>query len=237
MDQRIEAMGTVVRDPEFKETSNGKTFARVTVAADEVTLNGERLDAKEGNNKWQTAVFWEKDAQTIAETVRKGDKVKVTGNAVEREYQDRSGATKKSVELHKATIETLEKRQALGPSVEAVGNLVRDPEVKHTPNGKTFARLTVAADEVKIDGKAVDPEKHKWQTAIVWDRDAERAASALKKGASVRLTGEQITREYENKEGQKKSSQELHRANFEVLERAKSRTGSKPKDKGDELSR
>ena len=97
MDQKIEVRGTVVRDPELRKTAAGKPWAKLSIAADEVTKNGEELDPQQ--HKWQTAVFWEKRAQEVAAEFRKGDNVQVSGKAVDREYADKTGTQRTAAEI------------------------------------------------------------------------------------------------------------------------------------------
>src|SRR5688572_24873266 len=54
--ERIAIRGTVTRDPELSTTPKGKIYTRINVAADEVTIDGNKMNASE--NKYQSVVFW-----------------------------------------------------------------------------------------------------------------------------------------------------------------------------------
>jgi single-strand DNA-binding protein len=215
MDQKIELRGTVTRDPEMKTTASGKTFMRMSVAADEVARDGESLDPK--TNKWHTVLAWSNENE-----VRKGDQVRVAGQHVMRGYEDQAGTQKVASEIHNATVEVLQRGRASdGIPIEAAGTVVRDPELKTTDSGKVLTRITIVASEVKMDGKAVDAEANKWQTAVFWDQEAEDYARTVKKGAELRFTGEFVTREYTDREGTTRTAGEIRRASLEVVTRAK----------------
>jgi single-strand DNA-binding protein len=231
MDQKIEAKGRVIRDPETKKTSNGRLLARVTVAADEVSRNGNPIDLEE--NKWQVAVFWGKEAEEISKGIKKGALVRISGEETSRQYEDRNGHMKSTTELTAATVEKLE------PRMEIIGNLVRDPELRTISNGDVMVRISVAADEVKKEGAPLDPSQNKFHTAVFWGEEAKQYADTLKKGAHVQLTGDLVTREYEGKEGPR-TSFEIQRGSIQLHERGKAPVGERgrqPARAGDDLSR
>lgn len=214
MDQKIEAKGRVVRDPELKKTTGKRSLLRITIAADEVSRNGEALHPE--TNKWQTAVFWGKEAEDQSREIRRGMLVRLSGEEVSRQYETKDGSMKEITELHDATIERLE------PRMEVKGSLSRDPELRTTTSGDPIVRISIAADEVKKEGVPLDPEENKWHTAVFFGAQAERYAE-LKKGAYVQLTGDLVTREYEGKDGSMKTSQEIQRGGLEVVQRENQR--------------
>jgi single-strand DNA-binding protein len=220
MDQKIEARGTVVRDPELRTTSSGNVLTRVTIAADEVMHDGEKVDAKQ--NKWQTAVFWGQDAKDYAQNIKKGAQVRLVGDLVRREYTDKDGERRSTAEIQRGRLVVEPaKERVTGPRIEAKGTVVRDPELKTTSNGKAFARITVAADELTRDGQALDPKENKWQNAVFWGKEAEQYARSVKKGSGVRLCGELVQREYTDSNGAKRISNEIHRGTLEMLDLTK----------------
>jgi single-strand DNA-binding protein len=213
MDQKIVASGRVVRDPECRRTSNNRWLTRVTVAADEVSRNGERIDPEK--NKWQVAVFWGKEAEEVAQSIKKGALVRISGEEVSRQYEGNDGKMKETTELTAATVERLE------PHMQVTGNLVRDPELKAVGRQNSpMLRISVAADEVKREGELLDPSQNKFHTAIFWGEQAVQYAKGLNKGARVELEGDLVTREYE-KDGIKKTAFEIHRGSLKVLDRGK----------------
>lgn len=100
--------------------------------------------------------------------------------------------------------------------ITVVGRLTNDPELRFTPSGTGVANLTVASNARYFDKQSND-WKNKPTTfwrCTAWNqgerqRLAENVCDALKKGDSVIVRGEIETREYETKEGEKRSVTEI----------------------------
>lgn len=90
-----------------------------------------------------------------------------------------------------------------------VGHLGRDPEVRYTPNGDAVAEVSLATTEsVKNrDGKRED--RTEWHSLVIWRGQAEFAKEWLKKGQLVFVEGRLQTRQWEDKEGQKRSRTDI----------------------------
>lgn len=81
--------------------------------------------------------------------------------------------------------------------VMLIGNLGKDPEIKTTSKGDSFARLSLATSK-----KVKDETKTQWHSITVWDpKKAELLAQYTKKGSKIYVEGELETRSYE-KDGQ-----------------------------------
>ncbi|MFA7711165.1 MAG: single-stranded DNA-binding protein [Candidatus Neomarinimicrobiota bacterium] len=90
-----------------------------------------------------------------------------------------------------------------------VGHLGRDPEVRYTPSGDAVAEVSLATTEsVKNkDGKRED--RTEWHSLVIWRNQAEFAKEWLKKGQLVYIEGRLQTRQWEDKEGQKRSRTDI----------------------------
>lgn len=77
--------GIVGRDPEIKFLDSGMAVCNFSVAVDE----GKRQDGKwvKTGTSWYRVVAWSDDAQAIAETVKKGDRVLVNGSLKMSSYE------------------------------------------------------------------------------------------------------------------------------------------------------
>jgi len=91
-----------------------------------------------------------------------------------------------------------------------IGNLGRDPEMRYTPSGRPVTEFSVAVSHSKPDGSGgwVD-EGTDWYRVTVWGDRAERTAEQFRKGNKVFVEGRFRTREYEAKDGQKRTSLEI----------------------------
>ncbi|MCS5634943.1 MAG: single-stranded DNA-binding protein [Myxococcota bacterium] len=99
-----------------------------------------------------------------------------------------------------------------------IGNLGRDPELRYTQNGQPVANFSLATSENwtdKTSGEKV--EKTEWHRVVVWGRTAEHCSQYLSKGRSVYIEGRLQTRDWEDKEGQKRSTTEVNALTVQFL--------------------
>lgn len=89
-----------------------------------------------------------------------------------------------------------------------VGNLGRDPELKHLPSGQGICQFSIATSESYTDKGGQKQEKTEWHRIVVWEKLAEVCARYLGKGSKVYVEGKLQTREYE-KDGQKHYQTEI----------------------------
>lgn len=80
-----------------------------------------------------------------------------------------------------------------------LGRLVKDPEIKVTSNGKTFARFTVAVNRRYVSGEKRDAD---FIPCKAWNKTAEFVGNWFNKGARILLEGEMRSERYE-KNGKK----------------------------------
>jgi single-strand DNA-binding protein len=97
-----------------------------------------------------------------------------------------------------------------------VGNLGRDAELKYTPGGVPVARINIATTEVWTDKSGERKEKTEWHYVDVWGKTAESLSEYLVKGKQVYVEGRLQTREWNDKDGNKRKSTEI-RADRVVL--------------------
>jgi len=91
-----------------------------------------------------------------------------------------------------------------------IGNLGKKPELRYTPGGQAVANFTLATNE-RFGGKEGQPaqERTEWHRIVVWGRTAENCAQYLDKGRPVYIEGRLQTREWQDKEGQKRQTTEI----------------------------
>lgn len=90
-----------------------------------------------------------------------------------------------------------------------VGHLGKDPEVRYTPNGEAVAEVSLATTEtIKKEGGQKE-DRTEWHNLILWRSQAEFAREWLKKGQLVYVEGKIQTRQWEDREGQKRSRTEI----------------------------
>ena len=90
-----------------------------------------------------------------------------------------------------------------------IGNLGKDPEVRYTQGGQAVADLRVATTEAWTDKQGQRQEKTEWHRVVLWGKTAENAGKYLSKGRQIYVEGRLQTREWQDKEGQKRWTTEI----------------------------
>jgi single-strand DNA-binding protein len=91
-----------------------------------------------------------------------------------------------------------------------IGNLGADPEMRYTPNGRPVTQFNVAVNQSTKNQQTNEwVEATDWFRVSVWGDRAERAAETLRKGNKVFVEGRFKTREFEGRDGQKRTSLEI----------------------------
>jgi single-strand DNA-binding protein len=95
--------------------------------------------------------------------------------------------------------------------VVLVGNLTRDPELRHTPSGTAICKLRVAVNSRQKDPATGEwGEKPNYFDVTVWGNQGESCAQYLSKGRPVGVDGRLDWREWEDKQtGQKRQAVEI----------------------------
>ena len=98
-----------------------------------------------------------------------------------------------------------------------VGRLGRDPETRYTGGGQAVANFSVATDESYKDKNGERQKRTEWHKIVVWGKQAEIAQQYLRKGSLIFIEGRIQSREWQDKEGQKRTSFEIVASNFRML--------------------
>jgi len=108
-----------------------------------------------------------------------------------------------------------------------VGRLGRDPETRYTSGGQAVCNFSMATDESYKDKSGERQKRTEWHKIVVWGKQAEIAQQYLKKGSLLFLEGRIQSREWTDKEGNKRTSFEIVCNNFRMLG-SKGDGGSRP---------
>jgi single-strand DNA-binding protein len=94
--------------------------------------------------------------------------------------------------------------------VVLVGNLTRDPELRHTPSGMAVCSLRIAVNTRRKDSSTGQwTEKPNYFDVTVWGNQGESCAQFLAKGRPVAVDGRLDWREWETQDGNKRQSIEI----------------------------
>jgi single-strand DNA-binding protein len=103
-------------------------------------------------------------------------------------------------------------------SVVVVGNLTRDPELRHTPSGMPVASLRIAVNTRRKDPATGQwGEKPNYFDVTVWGQQAENCAQYLSKGRQVGVQGRLEWREWDAQDGTKRQAVEIVAENVQFL--------------------
>ena len=90
-----------------------------------------------------------------------------------------------------------------------VGNLGRDAELRYTPGGAAVATLNLATTEVWNDKGGQRQEKTEWHRIVLWGKQAESLQEYLTKGKQIYVEGKLQTRQWDDKDGNKRYTTEI----------------------------
>lgn len=98
-----------------------------------------------------------------------------------------------------------------------VGRLGRDPELRYTQGGQPVANFSLATNERWTSKDGERQERTEWHRIVVWGKQAELCGEYLSKGRQVYLEGRLQTREWEDKEGNKRQTTEVNANTIQFL--------------------
>ena len=106
-----------------------------------------------------------------------------------------------------------------------LGHLGKDPDIRHLEGGVTVASFSIATSENFRDKNSGEKrEQTEWHNIVMWRNLAESVEkSELKKGDRVYLEGKIRTRQWQDKEGNKRTSVEIVADTFTIITRKKDR--------------
>jgi single-strand DNA-binding protein len=93
--------------------------------------------------------------------------------------------------------------------VVLVGNLTRDPELRHTPSGTAVCSLRLAVNTRRKDESGQWTDKPNYFDITVWGQQGENCAQYLAKGRPVAVDGRLEWREWEAQDGAKRQAVEV----------------------------
>ena len=98
-----------------------------------------------------------------------------------------------------------------------IGNLGRDPELRYTQGGQAVANFTMATSERFTGRDGEQQERTEWHRIVTWGKTAENCAQYLAKGRSAYIEGRLQTRDWEDKEGNKRQTTEISAQRVQFL--------------------
>lgn len=116
--------------------------------------------------------------------------------------------------------------------VTLIGNLGADPELKYTQSGQPVLRLRLATSESYVNRAGERQQRTEWHTVTVWGKRGEALNNILSKGRSICVEGRIQYRQWDDKDGNKRTSTEIVATNIVLLGGGRGRDSSGPSDFG-----
>jgi len=102
--------------------------------------------------------------------------------------------------------------------VMLIGNLTRDPELRYTPSGVALCSFGLATNRRWNDAEGNVQESTEFHRIVAWAKLAELCSQLLFKGRKVYLGGRLQTREWTDKDGNRRTTTEIVIDNMLILD-------------------
>ena len=100
--------------------------------------------------------------------------------------------------------------KSLRNSVQLIGRLGQDPEIRTFEKGSKLATFTIATTDSYKNQKGEKVEDTQWHNIVIWGKLADIAGKYLKKGSEVVVEGKLIHKAYETAAGEKRFFTEIN---------------------------
>jgi single-strand DNA-binding protein len=117
-----------------------------------------------------------------------------------------------------------------------IGRLGRDPETRYTSSGQAVCNFSIATDESYRGRDGARQKKTEWHKIVVWGKQAEIAQQYLKKGSLVFVEGRIQSREWQDRDGQKRTAVEIIVEQFRALDNKSEERPSETAPRGHETA-
>lgn len=100
-----------------------------------------------------------------------------------------------------------------------IGNVGKDPEVRHLESGASVATITLATSERFKDRNGEMKETTEWHSIVAWRNLADLAENYIRKGSQIFVEGRIRSRSWDDQNGQKHYVTEIEASNIQLLGR------------------
>lgn len=112
--------------------------------------------------------------------------------------------------------------------VTLIGRLGRDPELRYTSSQTAVCNFSLATDEVYQDRNRQRQSRTEWHNIVAWDRLAEICGQYLNKGKLVYIEGRLQTREWDDRDGNRRRTTEIVAREMKMLGAPGDSQGARP---------
>jgi len=98
-----------------------------------------------------------------------------------------------------------------------IGNVGKDPEIRHISEGVSVCNLPIATSETYTNKNKEKVTQTEWHNVVLWNKLAEIAEKYVKKGSKLYIEGNLRTRSWEDSDGKKRYTTEIFARNMDLL--------------------
>ena len=113
-----------------------------------------------------------------------------------------------------------------------IGNVGKDPEIRHLQGGASVATITLATSERYRDRNGESREMTEWHTIIAWRQLADLAENYIRKGSQIYVEGKIRSRSWDDQNGQKRYVTEIQADTIQLLGRRGDNPGTPAQPQG-----
>jgi single-strand DNA-binding protein len=113
--------------------------------------------------------------------------------------------------------------------ITLIGNLGADPDLRSTKEGRAVLNFRIATTETYQTKEGEKRENTQWHTCVLWGPRGEALSKYLHKGSRIFVEGRMEYRQYEDKDGNKRTAAEVNVLDVLLLDGAKQEPASEPK--------
>ena len=99
-----------------------------------------------------------------------------------------------------------------------IGRMGQDPEKRITPAGHSVLNISIATTEYFKDQSGNKKERTEWHKVVFWNRQAEIVEQYCRKGSQLYVEGSLQTRDWQDKDGNKRYTTEIVARNLQLLD-------------------
>ena len=119
-------------------------------------------------------------------------------------------------------------------SVNLIGAVGNDPEVRTVQGGAKVATLRLATTERYKDRDGNQHEDTEWHTIVIWNGKADFVEKYIRKGANLFVSGKLRTRKWDDNDGRTRYSTEIVADNIQMLDRKQRDNATAPAQSNDD---
>ncbi|MDD2771033.1 MAG: single-stranded DNA-binding protein [Bacteroidales bacterium] len=112
--------------------------------------------------------------------------------------------------------------------VMLIGNVGKDPEIRHLESGTAVANITLATTERYKDRNGELQEQTEWHNVVLWRGLADVTERFVRKGSQIFIEGKIRSRSWEDQSGQKRYTTEIVADNMQLLGRRSDNPANAP---------